>query len=226
MKNYFGIVLSLSLLAACNGSDNAVTTSDNAVTTIDKMEDTLQETVVDNEVAVVKQSFPQLFQYLKKQDSTFSEDSFLVAGENKVEPLPPAPIDSARLKPFEKYFIYNSDSSLALDLYSYNYIVTNRNGQPRMEEAGPDSEAAVIDFKNHTRRRVFFGGPATTLWDAKWINLHELLLIGAESHGEENVIPTIWQVNLKDTSIHMFAYQGEVTADMSGYRAQKLGMGF
>jgi hypothetical protein len=219
MKKYFGVVLSLGLLVACNGSDNAVTT-------IDQVQDTLQEAIVDDEVAVAKQSFPQLFHYLKKQDSTFSEDSFLVAGENKAEPLPPAPLDSARLKPFEKYFIYNSDSSLALDLYSYNYIFTNRNGQPRMEEAGPDSEAAVIDFKNHTRRRVFFGGPATTLWDARWINPQELLLVGAESHGEEHVIPTIWQLNLKDTSIQMFTYQGEVAADMSGYMAQKLDMDF
>ena len=181
---------------------------------------------MDQEVATVKQSFPQLFQYLRQQDSTFSEDSFSIAGENKVEAVAAMPVDSARLKPFQKYFIYNSDSSLALDLYSYNYIDTSRNGQNRLEEAGPDSEAAVIDLKNKTRRRVFFGGPSTTLWDAKWISPQELLLIGAESHEEGKVIPTIWQVNLKDTAMQVFAYQGEIQADMSGYTAQKLGMGF
>lgn len=212
------LALVAGLLAACNNSSNTVEA-------ISDVPDTLQEAVVDDEVTVVKQSFPQLFQYLRKQDSTFSEDRFLLAGENKVEPIAPVPIDSARLKPFQNYFIYNQDSSLALDLYSYNYIITQRNGKNRLEEGGPDTEAAVLDFKNGTRRRVFFGGPAHTLWDAKWIKPDTLLLIGAESHNDK-IIPTIWQVNLKDTSMQVFAYQGEVAADMSGYQKQKLGMGF
>lgn len=218
MRKQLGLALISVLLAACNNTDNVVKTG--------KEQDTLEEAVVDSELAAVKQSFPQLFQYLKKQDSTFSEDSFLLAGENKVESIPPAPIDSARLKPFQKYFIYNSDSSLALDLYSYNYIAITSNGQSRMEEAGPDAEAAVIDFKKGIRRRIFFGGPSQMLWDAKWTKPDELLLIGAESHGDSAVIPTIWQVNLKDTAMQVFAYQGEIKADMSGYTAQKLDMGF
>ena len=217
MKKLRGLLFCCCLLAACNNAENAITNA--------SKEDTTEEEVVDNGLAEVKQSFPQLFQYLRKQDSTFSEDSFLLAGENKVETVPPAPIDSAKLKPFQKYLIYNSDSSLALDLYSYNYIATTRNGQNRLEEAGPDSEAAVLDLKKGTRRRVFFGGPSQTLWDAKWTKPDELLLIGAESH-EDKVIPTIWQVNLKDTSMQVFAYQGEVKADMSSYTAQKLNMSF
>src|SRR5215217_1777480 len=113
MKKYMSLIFFSGLLA-CNNTDNVVNV-------VNSEQDTLQEAVVDNEVAEVKRSFPQLFQYLKKQDSTFSEDSFLLSGENKVETVPPAPIDSAKLKPFHKYLIYNSDSSLALDLYSYNY---------------------------------------------------------------------------------------------------------
>lgn len=218
MKPFIGISFFVCLLAACNGSDTVATT-------LEQAQDTLQEVAVDDEVAAVKQSFPQVFQYLSKQDSTFSEDSFAVAGENKIEAVAPSRIDSAQLKPFQSYFIYNSDSSLALDLYSYNYIATHRNGKNRLEEAGPDSEAAVLDFKNGIRRRVFFGGPAHTLWDAKWTGPQDILLIGAESH-EDNVIPTIWHINLKDTSMQVFAYQGEVKADMTGYTAQKLSMGF
>jgi hypothetical protein len=217
MKTWAMLVSVAALLVACNNS---------ATETISEVQDTLQEAVVDAEVDVVQQSFPQLFQYLKNQDPAFSADRFLLSGENKAEPVPPAPIDKAHLKPFQKYFIYNADSSLALDLYSYNYIMTHRNGTDRLEEAGPDSEAAVIDLKNGTRRRVFFGGPSHTLWDAKWIKPNELLLIGAESHEDSNVIPTIWQINLVDTSIQVFAYQGEVKADITGYKKEKLGMSF
>lgn len=220
MRKYIMPVLLAGWLAACTDRNTS------AVNIIEDVQDTLQEATVDAEVNVVKQSFPQLFGYLKKQDATFSEDSFLIAGESKVETVPPVPIDEARLKPFQKHFIYNSDSSLALDLYSYNYIVTSRNGENRLEEGGPDSEAAVIDFKNKTRKRVFFGGPAHTLWDAKWINQEELLLIGAESHEGNKVIPTIWHINLQDTSIQVYAYEGEIAADISGYQKEKLGMGF
>src|SRR5829696_9197356 len=100
------------LVSACNNSTD--------LRTANEVQDTLQEAVVDAEVNVVHQSFPQLFQYLEKQDSTFSQDSFLLSGENKVEQVPSAAIDSERLEPFRKFLIYNTDSSLALDLYSYN----------------------------------------------------------------------------------------------------------
>jgi hypothetical protein len=169
-----GLFLIIAFLAACNDSNNAVTT-------ITNVQDTLQEAVTDAEVAVVKQSFPELFAYLKKQDPTFSEDSFLLSGESRVEPVAPAPVDTQQLKPFQKYLIYNGDSSLALDLYSYNYIVTQRNGTNRLEEAGPDTEVAVIDFKANLRRRVFFGGPSHTLWDAQWRGPQDLLLPGTKA---------------------------------------------
>lgn len=217
MKKWAAILSVISVLWACN--NNADNTAGNA-------QDTLQEAVADAEVSEVQQSFPQLFQYLKAQDPAFSEDSFLLSGESKVEQVPPAAIDEKRLQPFRKYLVYNSDSSLALDLYSYNYIATSRDGRNSLEEAGPDSEAAVIDFKNNTRRRVFFGGPSYALWDAKWINQNELLLIGAETGEENKIIPTIWQVNLQDTSIQVYAYEGEVKADMNEYKRQKLDMGF
>ena len=219
MKSLILFLSVAGLLAACN---DAGTTAD----VLTNVQDSAQEAVVDAEVNVVRQSFPQLFQYLRKQDSTFSEDSFLLAGEDQVEPVPPVPIDKERLKPFEPYFIYNGDSSLALDLYSYNYLVTTRNGTTKLEQGEPDTEAAVIDFKTGLRRRVFFGGPSHLLWDAKWINASELLLIGAESHQNGKVIPNIWRVNLRDTSVQMYAYEGEIRADMAGYKNEKQGMGF
>jgi hypothetical protein len=209
-----------ALLAGCNNS-----TGDNSTTGLNDLQDSLQEALTDAEVSVTQQSFPELFQYLGKQDSTFSQDSFLLSGESKIEQVPPMQVDEARLKPFQQYLIYNEDSSLALDLYSYNYIVARRGGNTTLEEAGPDSEAAVIDRNAGTRRRIFFGGPSHTLWDAKWINNWELLLIGAESRENDRVIPTIWQVNLQDTSIQVFAYQGEVQANMTGYRREKLAQG-
>lgn len=218
MKPYSILLACALVVAACNNSDSVAKNVTNT--------DTLQEVVVDDEIAVVRQSFPQLFQYLKQQDNTFSEDSFSLSGEDVVEPIDPTPIDSTHLKPFQKYLIYNRDSSLAIDLYSYNYLVTNQDGQSRLEEAGPDSEAAVLDLKRGTRRRVFFGGPLQTLWDAKWTGLDELLLIGAEAHGDGILIPTIWKVNLRDSSMQVFAYQGQVKADMNNYTAQKLGMSF
>jgi hypothetical protein len=218
MKKLVLCIAVAGMVAACNNNAGPSATANEA-------QDTLQEAVTDAQVNVAENAFPQLFQYLKQQDSTFSQDSFLLSGENKVEQVPPADIDDAHLQPFKKYLIYNSDSSLALDLFSYNYIANTRNGESRLEEAGPDSEAAVIDFRNHNRRRIFFGGPSYTLWDAKWTGPAELLLIGAEVHNE-NSIPTIWQINLKDTSIQVYSYQGEVKADMAGYQKEKRGMDF
>ncbi len=176
----------------------------------------------DSSEAVAANAFPQLYAYLEQQDATFSADSFTLTGESELPKEPAQPLDEARLQPFKPFLIYNADSSRALDMYSYNYVVVSKNGATQLEEGEPDAEASVIDFKKGLRRRIFFGGPGHVLWDARWTAPDQLLMIGAEA--EENsssAVPAIWQLNLKDTSMQVFTYLGTVKADIEQYKKNR-----
>jgi len=218
MKKLVAACLFTGLLTACNTNGDTKATA--------MPEDTVQEADADADVAQVQAAFPNVYTYLKNQDSSFSEDNFLPSGEAEVQPAPTTPIDEAHLEPFRPYLIFNSDSSRALDLYSYNYIIDNRNGSNKLEAGSPDSEAALIDFTAKKRRRIFFGGPSFALWDGKWIDAGNLLMIGAETGTDTNLVPSIWKINLKDTSIQVYTYQGTVQADMNGYQKSKLNKAF
>lgn len=218
MKKWTVLLAAAGLLAACN--DNTGTQQNGQV----PEQDTVQEAGVtdETEMTTVHQAFPQLYAYLKKQDSSFSEDSFFLGGENVLNNEPVLPVDEDALKPFEPYLIYNSDSSHAVDLYSHNFIVVPRNGTNNLEESSTDAEAALIDVAAKTRRRIFFAGPAYVLWDAKWTKPDEFLLIGAETKNENKITPTIWQIRLMDTLGKVYTYQGDVQADVGGYAKEKL----
>lgn len=204
---------------ACND------TADTSAKTAPEPDSIAQDSEVD-EMAAVQQAFPDLYRYLHTQDAAFTEDSFLLSGELVLDKEQVVPVDEASLKPFQPLLIYNSDSSYAVDLYSHNYIIVPRNGTERLEEGSPDAEAALIDTKAHTRKRIFYGGPSYLLWDAKWTSPTSFLLAGGETRSDGRIVPTIWQVRLQDTKADVYAYQGDIKADMSDYQSHKLAMGF
>lgn len=208
MKRLVLVFSFAALLLACN-SNTEQKENENVVQT-------------ENEAApetqtMVQTSFPGYFAFISSQDANFSKDSFDLAEEGKIENMPATPINHAQLDPFKKYLVYNSDSTLAIDLYSYNYILINKNGVEKMEEAGPDTEIGLIDVKANTRRRLFFSGPSFSVADAKWINNDEVALAGAEILEDGKIKPIIWQINLKDTTQQQYNYNHIVKADVQGY---------
>jgi hypothetical protein len=213
MKRQTLFLCMLVLLLACNDSTDKK-----------EKEEVLQtEDVAEpEEQNILQTSFTAYFAYISSQDASFSKDSFNLAEEGKMESLPSSTIEPARLDPFKKYLVYNSDSSLAIDLYSYNYILTKRNGEEKMEEAGPDTEVSLVDLKNNTARRIFFSGPSFTVADAKWISNNEVALAGAENLEDGKIKPVIWQINIKDTTIQQYNYNHIVKADVLGYVAKRV----
>jgi hypothetical protein len=213
MNKLLVIITAMAFLTACN-NENKV---DEKVP-----EESYQEgEIVNAQATLVQQSFPDLFAYIDKQDSSFTPDHFSLNGENKIDSLPAVPLEQDQLQPFKSMLIYNSDSTLAVDLFSYNYIITQRNGKKSMEEAGPDTEVGLVDVKANTRKRIFFSGPAAAVYDAKWINNKELLLAGSETVENNQIKPTVWQVSLADSVMQTFTYTSPVNADMKAYVQNK-----
>lgn len=209
MNKLWSLALAALLLAACNNNNTSEPVAD---------EGTAAPTEeVNSEVTRLQHTFPDLFAYMAAQDSSFAPQQFQPGSQNKIETLPPLQFEPAQIKPFEPFLIFNSDSSRAIDLYSYNYIITRRNGQVNMEEAGPDTEIALIDMEANTRRRIFFSGPSVTVFEAKWNGDNEIIMAGAEQLADNQIKPIIWQYNLTDSVMQTFTYDEAIAANMRGY---------
>lgn len=215
MNKLWSLALAALVLAACNNS-----TSNAPATEAEPMEQT-ETGELNSGVTQLQQSFPNLFAYLAQQDSSFAPDHFTPGTPGKIERMPPVPLDSAQLKPFESFLIYNSDSSKAIDLFSYNYIITRRNGQVKLEEAGPDTEVALIDVAANTRKRIFFSGPGAVVFEARWNGDNEIVMAGAEQLADNQLKPMLWQYNLTDSVVQVFSYDEAVVADMKAYKENK-----
>ena len=160
-------------------------------------------------------SFPALFNALKQKNVT--ADSFAITETGQLEPFPSSPINMQHLQPFKKLLIYNSDSTQAIDLFSYNYILAEKEGKPVAEAAEPDTEIALLNFKKNTRKRIWYSGPATAIVDAKWVgpNEVELLSIQEDEKGERK--PIIWKISLTKNTIDTYKYNHPVALTATDY---------
>lgn len=219
MNKVWMFLSSLVLLVACN--NNNTTEEEVTINDIDKV----QQTEAAPEVTYLQQSFSDLFAYMEAQDPTFAADNFERGSEVKMDNMPPVALEPEQLKLFEPFLIYNSDSSKAIDLYSYNYIITRRNGEVKMEEAGPDTEIALIDVANNTRQRIFFSGPSVVVLEARWKGDNEIVMAGAEQLDNEKVKPLAWQYNLADSMMQTFTYDEAIAANMKGFKDEKIKKG-
>jgi hypothetical protein len=204
----FGFAL---LLAACNNNaDNNETADSTAVS----------EKHQEIESVDMQESFPGLFAYLKKQDSSLALEKFTPSEVGNFSSLSAASLDED-LKEFVPYFIYNGDRSLAIDLYSYNHLQRKKEGKVALEMASPDSEVALINFDKKTRQRILFTGPSVLLLDARWTAPKEMLLAGAERIDDETIKPLLWQINLADSSMVSFSYTDTLHAKVYDYVEEK-----
>jgi hypothetical protein len=149
------------------------------------------------EVAKVGQSFVLL-------DSTFDPNTFQEGGSRQVDALIATPIVKEQMEGFMSFLIYNEDSSHAIDPYSYNYVLREKNGKTQVSEAGPDSEIAIIDLKAQTRKRIWFSGPGSRIVDVKWKNKNVIWMSGVEELAPASYRPFIYEIHFNDQTIRSF----------------------
>ena len=202
------LFITISFLVACNNEGTSTESGNDTV---------LGQTEASPIIAQVQKTFPQLFLFLKSGDAQFAADSFYETGEVKLSGAPAQPLDEENILKYKKWLIYNKDSSLALDLYSYNFIINNKEGDPHLESAEPDTEIALVDFKNKTRKRIYFSGPSYTIWEGAWVQNGEAVLAGAEIKGEGKRVPLFWYIHFAEGTIQMLEYTGIVIINMEPY---------
>jgi hypothetical protein len=213
MIKYFSL-LALMVLVGCSNNQNSKE-QQNSDTTETK------EPHVDPVSQEINTAFPYECHFFSSQDSSFTAAKFAEAS-NGVSDDPYLNL-SDEVKDFEPYFLYNSDSSFAVDLYSYNILLEKENGKTVAEAAGPDTEVGLIDLKNKTRKRIYFGGTSSAVLDAKWINKQQFLLLTGEIIDKENFRPQVLKYTVTTNAMNEFVYADTLRVKFSEYRDKRFG---
>jgi hypothetical protein len=212
MKKFILLFAWTTILFACNNDANQEgnnTDDSNAVEEAEGIETSPN--------AFLQNSFPTLFSFYKNSDSSFNINHFEEAQTTAIDNFDVYKIDTIQMREFLPYLVYNSDSTLAIDLYSYNYVLTKRDGKINADAGGPDTEVALIDVKNNSKKRIFYSGPAINLLEAKWIDDVTVMLAGIEVGEENRNKPIVLKSNIKTNNIKWYVYSKSIETDVSNY---------
>ena len=214
MKKVIWISSLWLLMAACtNNTSNTATPAEKEQT------DNIPE---EREAGMLLQNyFPLLLSYLQKSNGTFSGDSVTQTESATQQAIAPYPIDPDKKDSFKQLLVYNTDSTKAIDMFSYNYILTNKNGALTAEAAEPDSEVALMDFESGIRRSIWFSGPSATVLDAAWMNPQEIAIAGMQENESGQRHPAVWIVSLPDSTINTYVYQQPANISTTAYLNQR-----
>jgi hypothetical protein len=166
--------------------------------------------------------FPELV-LLYQQDPSFTLNNFNSKGsEDSLMTFPGRPLLPELLSVYGPLFIYNSDSSLAIDLYSYNYIPVNKENGTKWERGEADTEVALIDLVQKKQNRIFFAGPSYTILDARWIDKNIIALAIAAITDDQKIQPGLIKINLQTQTRQMVEYNDTLQVDISRYTDNKI----
>ncbi|OLY90934.1 hypothetical protein SAMN05444008_1178 [Cnuella takakiae] len=199
-------IAAIGLCTSCtNNADTESATTDTAAA---QPEADLSQ--LTPEARMVQTAFPNMYMFLEGQDPSFDPANFQETEGGYGEPLPPRFFAPEELEQFKPYLIYNTDSTKAIDLVSYNYIIDKKDGQQVLTGAGPDTEVGIINLQNNMRTRIFFAGPGTVMREGKWIDSSTVMLGGAETLSNTAIKPFLLRINLNEKSVQKFAYADSV----------------
>lgn len=176
-------------------------------------------TEVMSEAFQFNAEFPELYQYLSSQDSTFDPQGFdqgeLTVQKNNWQDG----FEPARLQEYLPYLIFNADSTYALDLVTYNYAPRKKGDSVVFEVQGPDFEVGLIDWKNRRRKRLLFFGPSgPMITDARWKDSTTALLAGIrEWPANDSLRPLVLKYDVANESWEQFEYPSHIRAEWKSY---------
>ena len=130
------------------------------------------------------------------------------------------------LQNYGPYLKYARDSSMALDLDSYNInIVTDKNGGKRGQEMGPDTEVSLIDFENKEKQRLVFVGPSGSVEDGGWLDEETIVLVGLQENQEPGTkSAVVWKYHVPTQTYFLYEMQDPLNAEklMNEWRKKRL----
>lgn len=150
-------------------------------------------------------------QFIAEKQPEFNLNEYEPRGSQML-PANTSPLNEASISDYKDLLIYNEAKTKAVDLFSYGSFIKGKT----LQGGEPDSEAALLDFENNTRRRLLYLGPSFGFADAQFQG-DTVMISGYEIISDSLIRPISWLVNLKENRIESFEYRGNVAVSTAEY---------
>lgn len=148
--------------------------------------------------------------YYHTADTAFRIGRFRASGVNlHIDPFDTIDrSDGLESGSFGPILAYSPDSSFALDIWSYNHILSIRKGKPPViEGGGPEQQVSLLDLRTGLRRQVLYNGSAQVVETADWLS-DDVFVLGMMNINESTGVwsPDILLFSMKDSVCTNFRY--------------------
>lgn len=105
--------------------------------------------------------------------------------------------------PYASLYVYNADSTMAIDLDSY-HLVLERDERGDLYSPGRevDMEIGLIDFEEQTRRRILFCG-TPCLFEEAGFHPNGTVVIAGFIEDDHGYAPALWEVDPHENTVSL-----------------------
>ncbi len=148
--------------------------------------------------------------------NVWKEDSMLV------QPFIP---EADYYERYGRFLKYSPDSSMFIDLDSYNIDIRKDGNRWTGTENGPDMEISLIDREEKEKIRLVFTGPGGSIEDGGWIDNETLVLTGFQELGRSDSLAAIvYKFHLPSQTYFLYEMEeaGDARKIMGSWRRERL----
>lgn len=196
-------ILAIFFFASCKDDSQ----EDNAAgsATMEESTDRLDTVLSGNDLGVLNQLPFSRFADAQNKPVKWSEFRMVTSLQDTLHSSAFQP-DSVYYRKYGRFLKYSPDSSLFIDLDSYNIdFQRNRRGAEVPVEIGPDTEVSLVDLAQKQKIRLLFLGPGNGVEDAGWIDNNSAVLIGYHEKDTSKIkTAVIWRFHLPTKTFYVY----------------------
>ena len=169
----------------------------------------INRTLIKKDFSVeLKSNLSQWIGFYKKLSSDFKIKNFKSSGNSFLKPYQVAIGDIDFNKRFfdlyNPYLKYSPDSTKAIDLYSYTYVLDYDSAGNVIGYGDVDCQLAIIDLEKQKRIVLQTIGMAGEFQDSFWLNNDSIIVATIETSDGESYEPFYAMIDLKTYLINYF----------------------
>ncbi len=201
MKFILAIVLIAALLQSCkNGNDKQAVQINDSLAAVER--------IVSNDSLMIINDSADNWLANELSQNQISWNQFQLKEYYKNDSLEPdlvAPSEEF-YKNYKSVIRWSPDSSYLVDFGSYGSVLVKDNeGNVRVEPGEPDSEVSLLQPSENLKWSLFFVGPSASIFNAKWVNKENVLILGSfDETGVGKPDTLFWLVDVKQNFYRMY----------------------
>ncbi len=203
---YLSVLSILVLLFLSNCKNKSEEEEQAGGATIEESTEKLDTVLSANDINVLNQLQFSKFAHSQNQRVEWSDFRMVTSSHEDSLHVSSFQPDSLYYKEYGRFLKYSPDSSMFVDLDSYNIdFQRNRKGQLVPIEVGPDTEVSLVDKTQKEKTRLVFLGPGNGVEDAGWIDNNSVVLVGYhEKDTSKTKTAVLWRYHVPTKTFYVY----------------------